>query len=108
DLAAAADRGWVTTRDIRVEDASSCAARIDTLDHSLIRLLGSADAQLREAIAARVEVALYDAPVVTSGRVELLTFFREQAIIATDHRYGNPLPEQLDLTGGLGWERGAH
>ena len=107
ELAAAAEREGVAKRDIRVEDARTFAARIDTLEHSRIRLLGSADAQLREAIAARVEVALYDAPVVTSGRVELLTFLREQAISATDHRYGNPLPEQLDLTGGLGWERGA-
>lgn len=61
---------------------------------------------LREAQAQRVEVVLFTGPVVASGRVELLTFLREQAISATNHRYGNPLPHALDLTGGQGWERG--
>src|SRR5699024_459737 len=107
ELAAAAEREGVAKRDIRVEDARTFAARIDTLEHSRIRLLGSADAQLREAIAARLGGALDDAPVASSGRLDLLPSLREPALSATDHRYGNPLPEQLDLTGGLGWERGA-
>ncbi|WP_168189720.1 hypothetical protein [Herbaspirillum sp. VT-16-41] len=39
--------------------------------------------------------------------LRLLAFLHEQAISATDHRYGNLLPYQQDLTGGRGWERGA-
>jgi RHH-type proline utilization regulon transcriptional repressor/proline dehydrogenase/delta 1-pyrroline-5-carboxylate dehydrogenase len=71
-----------------------------------VRVLGEVDQALREAHAARVEVALFTGPVLASGRVELLTFLHEQAISATDHRYGNPLPHHQDLTGGRGWERG--
>ena len=105
-LAAAATDAEVPESALHVEEAASFAARIADLETSRIRLLGQADAQLREALAARIEIALFDAPVVASGRVELLTFLREQAISATNHRYGNVLPHQLDLTGGAGWERG--
>ncbi|WP_262423827.1 hypothetical protein [Brachybacterium sp. Z12] len=89
-----------------VEDAASFAARVPALTQSRIRLLGEADPALRDAIAAHIEVALFTGPVVASGRVELLPFLREQAISATNHRYGNPLPHPLDLTGGKGWSRG--
>ena len=76
------------------------------LAQSRIRLLGEADEDLRTAIAQNVEVALFTGPVLVSARVEMLAFLREQAISATDHRYGNPLPHQLDLTGGRGYARG--
>ena len=115
-LAAAAERDGIARSHIQIEDSESFASRVADLEQSRIRLIGPTDAALTDAaltdaaltdaIAARIEVALYDAPVVSSGRVELLTFLREQAISATDHRYGNPLPQQLDLTGGVGWERG--
>ena len=91
---------------VTVEDAASFAARVPALTQSRIRLLGEADPALRDAIAAHIEVALFTGPVVASGRVELLPFLREQAISATNHRYGNPLPHPLDLTGGKGWSRG--
>ena len=35
-------------------------------------------------------MALYDNPVVSAGRVELLPFLREQAVCITAHRFGNP------------------
>jgi RHH-type transcriptional regulator, proline utilization regulon repressor / proline dehydrogenase / delta 1-pyrroline-5-carboxylate dehydrogenase len=91
---------------VRVEDAGAFAARIPTLEQSRIRLIGEADAALRRAIAEHIEVALFTGVVLASGRVELLPFVREQAISATDHRYGNPLPHTMDLTGGRGWARG--
>jgi RHH-type proline utilization regulon transcriptional repressor/proline dehydrogenase/delta 1-pyrroline-5-carboxylate dehydrogenase len=90
----------------QVEDAATFAARIRTLAQSRVRLIGDADQALLRAIADRVEVALFTGPVVASGRVELLSFLREQAISATDHRYGTPLPHTLDLTGGVGYRRG--
>ena len=71
-----------------------------------MRLIGAVDPQLRTAIAENIEVALFTGEVVASGRVELLPFLREQAISATNHRYGNPLPQPLDLTGGRGFSRG--
>ncbi|MBM7500848.1 RHH-type proline utilization regulon transcriptional repressor/proline dehydrogenase/delta 1-pyrroline-5-carboxylate dehydrogenase [Brachybacterium muris] len=92
---------------VRVEDDASFAARIPGLDQARVRVIGTVDPALRKAIADRPEVALFDGTVVASGRVELLAFLHEQAISATDHRYGNLLPYQQDLTGGRGWERGA-
>ena len=89
-----------------VEDAAAFARRIADLEQSRVRLLGEADDALRAAIAERIEVALFTGEVVVDGRVELLPFLHEQAISATDHRYGNPLPHRLDLTGGRGWARG--
>ena len=91
---------------VRVEDAGAFAARLGTIPQHRVRVIGEVHDALREAHAARVEVALFTAPVLASGRAELLAFLREQAISATDHRYGNPLPHPLDLTGGRGWERG--
>ncbi len=88
------------------EDAATFAARLGRLAQRRVRVIGEVDDALRDAHAQRVEVALYTGPVLASGRVELLTFLQEQAISATNHRYGNPLPHPLDLTGGKGWARG--
>ncbi|WP_394214357.1 bifunctional proline dehydrogenase/L-glutamate gamma-semialdehyde dehydrogenase [Brachybacterium vulturis] len=93
-------------RTVRVEDAAAFAGGIPSLEQSRIRLLGESDPALRAAIADRIEVALFTGEVVVDGRVELLPFLHEQAISATNHRYGNPLPHTLDLTGGQGWARG--
>ncbi|TDP78219.1 L-proline dehydrogenase [Brachybacterium sp. AG952] len=88
------------------EDAATFAARLGRLAQRRVRVIGEVDDALRAAHAQRVEVALFTGPVLASGRVELLTFLQEQAISATNHRYGNPLPHPLDLTGGKGWARG--
>ncbi|WP_341855548.1 hypothetical protein [Brachybacterium sp. GPGPB12] len=71
-----------------------------------MRVIGEVDDAPRAANAQRVEVALFTGPVLASGRVESLTFLQEQAISATNHRYGNPPPHPLDLTGGKGWATG--
>ena len=34
---------------------------------------------------------MYDGEVTESGRIELLPYFREQAVSITAHRFGNPL-----------------
>ncbi|PWH05529.1 1-pyrroline-5-carboxylate dehydrogenase [Brachybacterium endophyticum] len=92
--------------EVRVESAEDFAERVETLERTRIRLVGTADEALLEAISRRVEVALFRGAVTASGRIELLSFLHEQAISATDHRYGNILPERLDVTGGRGYERG--
>ncbi|GAA4188961.1 bifunctional proline dehydrogenase/L-glutamate gamma-semialdehyde dehydrogenase [Gryllotalpicola kribbensis] len=53
-----------------------------------IRLIGGNGLTASRALRGDPEVAIYDAPVTASGRVELLPFFREQAISITNHRYG--------------------
>ncbi|WP_114854857.1 bifunctional proline dehydrogenase/L-glutamate gamma-semialdehyde dehydrogenase [Brachybacterium sp. YJGR34] len=91
---------------VTTQDAEAFAASVGGLRQARIRLLGTADAALRAALAEHIEVALFTGAVVASGRVELLPFLHEQAISATNHRYGTPLPHALDLTGGTGWVRG--
>lgn len=91
---------------LAVETAEQFAGRIGALSRTRVRLIGEADDALLEAVASRVEVALFTGAPVMSGRVELLAFLHEQAISATDHRFGNPLPHALDLVGPGGYRRG--
>ena len=106
DSAEAARASLGAEASVTVEDAAAFASRVPSLPQSRVRLIGAVDPQLRTAIAENIEVALFTGEVVASGRVELLPFLREQAISATNHRYGNPLPQPLDLTGGRGFSRG--
>ncbi|MGP9693166.1 bifunctional proline dehydrogenase/L-glutamate gamma-semialdehyde dehydrogenase [Brachybacterium sp. AOP25-B2-12] len=91
---------------LAVETDAQFAGRVPGLSRLRIRLLGEPDVALLAAISHRVEVALFPGAPVRSGRVELLAFVHEQAISATDHRFGNPLPHALDLVGPGGYERG--
>jgi RHH-type proline utilization regulon transcriptional repressor/proline dehydrogenase/delta 1-pyrroline-5-carboxylate dehydrogenase len=43
-----------------------------------------------QAAGGSPEIAVYGSDVVSAGRVELLTFLREQAVSITAHRYGTP------------------
>jgi RHH-type proline utilization regulon transcriptional repressor/proline dehydrogenase/delta 1-pyrroline-5-carboxylate dehydrogenase len=52
---------------------------------------------LAEVVGADPSVAMFTGPVTTAGRIELLTFTREQAISITAHRFGNPDREMADL-----------
>lgn len=61
-----------------------------------IRVIGR-DPELRALLGGRVDVAVYDQPVTTSGRLEMLPFLREQAVSITAHRYGNPDPRFVGL-----------
>ncbi len=45
---------------------------------------------LAKAVRGSVDVAIYDEPVTPCGRVEILPFVLEQAVSATNHRFGNP------------------
>jgi len=75
-----------------VEDADAWAGRLRGLAATggRVRLLGAARAAVAEATGGAPNVAVYDGPVVSAGRVELLTFLREQAVSITAHRFGNP------------------
>ena len=57
-----------------------------------IRLIGGSATAVSEAVGGDPDVAIYAGAVTTEGRVELLPFFREQAISITAHRFGNPDP----------------
>ncbi|MHA3019964.1 bifunctional proline dehydrogenase/L-glutamate gamma-semialdehyde dehydrogenase [Mycobacterium sp. BMJ-28] len=64
-----------------------------------IRLLGGGRQEFARLSDGRVDIALYAQPVVESGRVELLTFLREQAVAVTAHRFGSPTPLVQGLFG---------
>jgi RHH-type proline utilization regulon transcriptional repressor/proline dehydrogenase/delta 1-pyrroline-5-carboxylate dehydrogenase len=72
------------------DEAWSATLRSDSAPRR-VRLLGGSRAHFAEASGGRPDIALYAQPVVESGRIELLTFVREQAISVTAHRFGTPL-----------------
>ncbi|WP_337974402.1 proline dehydrogenase family protein [Cellulomonas sp. NTE-D12] len=75
---------------VRAEDDTTWLAAVRTLPSGRIRLVdGDADA-LAHATGPRPDLAVYHQPVTESGRVELLTFLREQSVTVTAHRFGTP------------------
>ena len=50
-----------------------------------------------EAVEGAPSLAIYANPVVAAGRVELLTFLREQAVSVTAHRFGTPHRYEIPL-----------
>ncbi|MDO4887391.1 MAG: bifunctional proline dehydrogenase/L-glutamate gamma-semialdehyde dehydrogenase [Actinomycetaceae bacterium] len=67
-----------------------CASRADTADGLRVRLIGGDARALAEAVGGSIDVAIYSEPVTGCGEVELLAFLQEQAVSATNHRFGNP------------------
>ena len=64
-----------------------------------IRLVGRVDAITADSPLANCEIALYDQLPTESGYLELLPYFKEQAVTITAHRFGNPVRflEKLEL-----------
>ncbi len=56
-----------------------------------VRLIGGDSVALAAAVSGSVKLASYDRPVLSAGRVELLTFLREQAVSISAHRFGTPV-----------------
>ena len=55
-----------------------------------VRFIGRLSEISEESIFGSADVAIYDSPATESGRVELLPYFKEQAVSVTAHRFGNP------------------
>ncbi|MEV8337196.1 proline dehydrogenase family protein [Leucobacter sp. NPDC077196] len=87
---------------IAFEDAAAWSARVAALaarrgPHSGARVRivaeasrGEASREVVAAAAGKPDIAVYAAQVVTSGRVEMLPYLREQAVSITAHRFGTP------------------
>ncbi len=56
-----------------------------------LRVVGVSDDFRATHGKGSVTLAMYDQPVTESGRIELLPYFREQAVSMTAHRFGNPV-----------------
>lgn len=76
----------------RTEDADEWRKVLRDNVPGRVRLLGGSREEFAEASGGRADIALYAHPVVEAGRVELLTFLREQAVAVTAHRFGSPTP----------------
>ncbi len=54
-------------------------------------MIGRVDEITSESPLANPDIALYSAAATESGRIELLPYFKEQAVSVTAHRFGNPV-----------------
>jgi len=92
---------WLGTQDVAVatEDAAAWAAHARRLAArgGRVRLIGTAPAETAAAVDGSPSLALYANPVVAAGRVEILTFLREQAVSVTAHRFGTPHRHDIPL-----------
>ncbi len=91
---------------VSVETEAEWTARLqpDVADRpGRVRLIGTpasvADMHrtLAESTGGDPDLAVYDNPVTTAGRIELLPFLHEQALAITAHRFGNPDPTFIDV-----------
>lgn len=72
------------------EPDEAFAARVAAGEASgRVRVVGTAPGLRAAAVARTGEVTVLDAPVVASGRRELMTVLREQAVSRTRHRFGH-------------------
>jgi len=83
--------------DVRQEDADQWRHRARHLARvgGRIRLIGGSRTELAQATDGSPALAIYSGPVVSAGRVELLSFLREQAVSITAHRFGTPRPHEI-------------
>jgi RHH-type proline utilization regulon transcriptional repressor/proline dehydrogenase/delta 1-pyrroline-5-carboxylate dehydrogenase len=85
-------RGELAGVSVRAEPAAACARQLrqqaGVTRPERVRVIGSPESEVVEA-AAHVLVHLEAAPVLLTGRIELLRYHREQSISHRYHRYGN-------------------
>lgn len=97
---------WLGAQDVTLvtEDADAWAgsARRLAARDGRVRLVGAAAAATAEAVDGSPSLAIYANPVVSAGRVELLTFLREQAVSVTAHRFGTPHRYEIPLLDPVG------
>jgi RHH-type proline utilization regulon transcriptional repressor/proline dehydrogenase/delta 1-pyrroline-5-carboxylate dehydrogenase len=80
----------VTVSRAAAEPDAAFAARVAAGEVAgRVRVVGTAPGLRAAAVARTGEVTVLDAPVVASGRRELMTVLREQAVSRTRHRFGH-------------------
>lgn len=89
------DAEWLE-RGLRRAAAEDDGGLSGVLRADRVRLVGRTDAvaalraKLIGAVGGTAEVSVHDDEVTSAGRIELLTFVREQSITITAHRHGEP------------------
>ncbi|MGV8850453.1 MAG: bifunctional proline dehydrogenase/L-glutamate gamma-semialdehyde dehydrogenase [Propionibacteriaceae bacterium] len=79
------------------EAAWGTRARALAITGGRIRHIGGDPLTTAAATGGSPDVAMYDHAVVSAGRVEMLTYLREQAVCITAHRFGTPRQYEVPL-----------
>lgn len=74
--------------DSKIESRAEWLGRIGQMESGRIRYLGNDIEGIAEAVGGSVDIAVYLDEVTGNGRVDLRPFFLEQAVAATNHRFG--------------------
>ncbi|MFS2242289.1 bifunctional proline dehydrogenase/L-glutamate gamma-semialdehyde dehydrogenase [Microbacterium sp. OR16] len=92
---------WLGSHDVVVvtEGAQAWASHARRLAAAggRVRLIGADALETATAVDGSPSLAIYANPVVAAGRVEMLTFVREQAVSITAHRFGTPHRYEVPL-----------
>jgi RHH-type transcriptional regulator, proline utilization regulon repressor / proline dehydrogenase / delta 1-pyrroline-5-carboxylate dehydrogenase len=104
DALPAGARAWMEGAGVRTvaEDAASWSRRAIALvrEGGRVRLLGGSASELAAITGGSPALAVYAGPAVSAGRVEMLTFLREQAVSITAHRFGAPRAYEVPAAAG--------
>lgn len=79
---------------VRVEPDTQWLTRVSSRRNYRIRMIGQLSTN---QLPSSPDIALFANAVTANGRVELLPYFREQAISITSHRFGNPIELPNDV-----------
>lgn len=92
---------WLGSHDVVVvtEGAQAWASHARRLAAAggRVRLIGADALETANVVDGSPSLAIYANPVVAAGRVEMLTFVREQAVSITAHRFGTPHRYEVPL-----------
>ncbi len=82
-----------------VQDTDEFLDQIESSNPGRIRLIGGEEHSIiLSAVGTHPDWFVNAKPVTYSGRIELLTFLKEQAVCITNHRFGNRPGYQISLS----------
>jgi RHH-type proline utilization regulon transcriptional repressor/proline dehydrogenase/delta 1-pyrroline-5-carboxylate dehydrogenase len=83
---------------VSIESSARWAAKLSGKT-ARIRFIGDQTNKELLDLRSSCDIAIYDGPQTESGRIELLPYFKEQAVSVTAHRFGSPtkLATQLSI-----------
>lgn len=82
----------------RIQTDEEWAKTLSGKTNHRVRFVGSKLSFGPDSPLARADIAIYWGETVESGRIELMPYFKEQAVSVTAHRFGNPASQLADLT----------
>ncbi len=76
--------------EVKIESEQQWLSRISGTQ-TRVRWIGASSTIASDSPLASCEIAIYDQRPTESGYIELLPYFKEQAVAITAHRFGNPV-----------------